>query len=389
MSYNEMYYQKVLDGEAEMEKLDEAIEEARELQRENAHAKSGYDLEKESRKALEKLYERRLYLQYVAARTFHPFSEFGKLCLEKAQEITDEYESEIGLLTTGITKENVERFKGSLTNDLIDDICSGKYRAIGALRYDGDGVYGVGALVYTMETDRLGDEKILRIKWLFVKESFRDRGVATMLLGGLLLKSASLGIENILCEVPIKREWNQAYYKLLSDWHFDFEAGLAPQLYLQMSDVEMLDELLDLAADVKPWKKLPAEKRKALSGKFSENYFDGECSCFLSKGDAVLGALLVHRLPSGTIRMERMEGDQKYGENLFSYMIISAKELWGDDAMVELFAESEEMNDYFDTYYAKHLRTSVILASLQKPYGNTDTSVEEAIRILSERERGE
>ena len=100
MSYNEMYYQRVLDAETEMGELDEAIEEA----------VSALALNAEGRKELEKLYERRLYLQYVAARTFHPFSEFGKLCLNKAKEITDEYESEFGLLTTRITKDNVERF---------------------------------------------------------------------------------------------------------------------------------------------------------------------------------------------------------------------------------------------------------------------------------------
>ncbi len=374
MSYNEMYYQRVLDAETEMGELDEAIEEA----------VSALALDAEGRNELEKLYERRLYLQYVAARTFHPFSELGKLCLNKAKEITDEYESEFGLLTTRITKDNVERFRGSLTVDLMDDIRTGKYQAIGALRYDEDGVSGVGALVYFVDTDRLDDEYIVRVKWLFVKENFRNRGVATSLLGGLLGRCQALETENVLFEVPAKKELIQPYYKLLSDWHFDFEAGLAPQLYLKMKDVEAMDELWDMAADVKPLKKLPTDKLNSLSGKFADDYYDGELSCYIAKGDTILGALLVRRLPSGMIRMERLVGDSKYVENLLSFMLISAKDICDDDTIVELFAESEELNDYFDAYYTTHLRTLVMLASLQKPYGISDTSVVEAVEILAE-----
>ena len=374
MSYNEMYYQRVLDAETEMGELDEAIEEA----------VSALALDAEGRNELEKLYERRLYLQYVAARTFHPFSEFGKLCLNKAKEITDEYESEFGLLTTRITKDNVERFRGSLTFDLMDDTRTGKYQAIGALRYDEDGVSGVGALVYFVDTDRLDDEYIVRVKWLFVKENFRNRGVATSLLGGLLGRCQALETENVLFEVPAKKELIQPYYKLLSDWHFDFEAGLAPQLYLKMKDVEVIDELWDMAADVKPLKKLPTDKLNSLSGKFADDYYDGELSCYIAKGDTILGALLVHRLPSGMIRMERLVGDSKYVENLVSFMLISAKDICADDTIVELFAESEELNDYFDVCCTTHLRTLVMLASLQKPYGISDTSVVEAVEILAE-----
>jgi hypothetical protein len=373
MTYNDIYYQKLLDSEAEMGEVDKAIEDAM----------GELALNEDGRKDLEKLYERRIYLQYIAARTFHPFSEFGKLCLRRAQEIADEYENEFGLLTTRITKDNLDRFKGSLTLDLMDDISTGKCQAIGALRYDEDGISGVGALVYMVDTDRLDDEYILIVKWLFVKEGFRNRGVGTSLLGGLLGKSLVLENNNVLFEIPAKQDLIQPYYKLLSDWHFDFEAGLAPQLFLKMSDVEILDELLDLAGNVKPLKKLSSDRREALSGRFPTEYFDEELSCFIAKGDDVLGVLLVHRLPSGKIRMERMVGDPKFGENLFSYMIISAKEICGDDTMVELFAQSQEMGDYFDVYYSTHLRTLVMLASLQKPYGISDTKVEDAIGVLS------
>ena len=58
--------------------------------------------------------------------------------------------------------------------------------------------------------------------------------------------------------------------------------------------------------------KLPSDRREALSGRFPRDYFDEELSCYIAEGDAVLGVLLVHRLPSGKIRVERMEGDQKF-----------------------------------------------------------------------------
>ena len=64
-----------------------------------------------------------------------------------------------------------------------------------------------------VDTDRLDDEYILFVKWLFVKESFRNRGVATSLLGGLLGKSQVLRDNNVLFEIPANKELIQPYYK--------------------------------------------------------------------------------------------------------------------------------------------------------------------------------
>ncbi len=397
MLVDEIYYEELLDSEGEIGKLDEAFAEGLELQREKMMS-DAYDPNTDGRKDLEELFERRLYLQFAAAKTFHPFSEFGGYCLEHAQELIDEYESEVGPVNTRITKSNIDRFKGSLTEDLMDDIKSGKCQAIGALRYDGDGISGVGALVYEMDTDRLGEEYILRIRWIFVKEAFRKRGVATSLLGSILCKSRALGTENILFESSTDHKWNQAYYNLLSGWHFDLEVGLSPRLYLRLSDVEVMDEMLEFATPIRPLMNLSMDQRKEmfeevagsdeqLFGLFSrqipDDYFDGELSGILEKDKKVYGMILAHRMPSGMIRMEYCGGEQNFGAGLFSYMIITAKEICDKDTIIELVPQSEEMNDFFDTYFSEHLRLSVVMASLQKPYGTSDTGVADAVTILN------
>lgn len=397
MAINDLNYYSLAESETEMVELDNEIREKLELHRDKMENAYKYDPNIDGRKALESLYERRINLAYRIAKTFHPFSQFGRMCLGRAQEITDEYEREVGILTTRITKENISSFRGSLTADMAEDITTGKYQAIGALRYNEDGVYGVGALVYMMDMDRLDDEYILRIKWLFVKEAFRERGIATALLGGLLWKSLVLETENILFEAPVNPEWNQVYYDILTDWHFDFEVGFSPQLYLRLDDVEIDNEINKLAAQASPLKKLPEANRKKasdmiaekddsfyllLNRKLPDGYIDEELSCFHIDGGEFKGALMVHTLPSGTVRIEYLSGEPKSCMILLSYMIKRAKEICEGDTLLELVSEYPETDDYFDSCFEHQIRMSVIMAALTPAYGNEDMELEDIEAIL-------
>ena len=397
MSVNEVFYRRLIDSETEMEELEEKLDEGLTLIEVEKASGKPYDPNTDGRKILEPLYERRLYLQYNGAKTFHPYSEFGRLCLQKAQSIIDDYESQIGILNTRITSNNVDRFIGALTEDLIDDICTGRYQAIGALRYDGDGVCGVGALVYKVDTDLLGEEYILRIKWLFVKEPFRRRGVATSLLGGILWKNRALENENVMVEVPIDKEWYGAYYNMLSDWHFDMEEGYSPQLYLRVSDIQIHDDFAKMAANATPLKKLEKSQRKKafdmmsekddrliplLNRKLPSDYFDDELSCFCVKNNELTGMLLVHRLPSQTVRVEYMGEDPTANWALLSHMLVMAKKRCAPDAVLEFGVETEEVGDYFDEYFDDHLRIPMAIADLQKPRTGQDISPEDAAWFL-------
>ena len=398
MSINEYFYKRLIDSDEEMTRLESRIAKGMKLHMEMKAGDTPYDPNTDGRELLEDLYERRLYLQYMGARTFHPYSEFGSLCLERAQLILDGYEKEIGILNTRITKNNIECFIGSLTDDLIDDISTGRYQAIGALRYDGQAVAGVGALVYLVDRDLLGDEYILRIKWLFVKEQFRRRGVATSLLGGILWKNKILENENVLVEVPVDKEWYGAYYNMLSDWHFDMEEGYSPQLYLRVSDLNYGDVIEKMAALASPLKKLVADNRKKafdtlgkkddrlyklLSRNIPDDYFDEELSGFCIKDGKFLGMILVHRLPSWTIRVEYMGGDYKTCQVLLSHTICMAKKLCSPDTVLEFTVESEEIGVYFDKYFDDHLRTPMVMADLQRPTRGENIGPEDAMWFLS------
>ena len=398
MSLNDVFYRRLIDSETEIEELDAKIDDGMELHWQKKESGDSYDPNTDGRQILEQLYERRLYLQYNGAKTFHPYSEFGRLCLMRAQTMIDEYEKEIGVLNTRITENNVDRFIGVLTEDLIDDICSGRYQAIGALRFDGNGVSGVGALVYMVDTDRLGDEYILRIKWLFVKEKFRRHGVATTLLGGILWKNRALQNENVLVEVPIDKEWYGAYYNMLCDWHFDMEAGYSPQLYLRVSDLKLNEDIEKMAGRVTPLKKMEASIRKKvfdilgkkddrvytlLHRKLPADYFDEMLSGIYIKDGKPAGVLLVHRLPSQMVRVEYMGGDYQANWTLLSHMLKMAKKHCASFAVLEFSVEKEEVGDYFDEYFDEHLRIPMVMADLQKPERGQDIGPEDAAWFLS------
>ena len=398
MSINEDFYKRLIDSDEEMTRLESRIARGMKLHMEMKAGDTPYDPNTDGRELLEDLYERRLYLQYMGARTFHPYSEFGSLCLERAQLIIDGYEKEIGILNTRITKNNIECFTGSLTEDLIDDISTGRYQAIGALRYDGQAVVGVGALVYLVDRDLLGDEYILRIKWLFVKEQFRRRGVATSLLGGILWKNKILENENVLVEVPIDKEWYDAYYNMLSDWHFNIESGYSPWLYLRVSKLKPVDIVKKMASFAKPLKELTGANRKktfdALSRKddrlytllhrnIPNDYFDEDLSGICVKNGKLLGLILVHRLPSRIARVEYMGGDEKASQVLLSHMICKAKERYVFGTVLEFTVESEEIGEYFDKYFDDHLRTPMMMADLQRPTRGENIGPEDAMWFLS------
>ena len=398
MSINENFYKRLIDSDEEMTRLESRIAKGMKLHMEMKAGDTPYDPNTDGRELLEDLYERRLYLQYMGARTFHPYSEFGRLCLERAQLLIDDYEKEIGILNTRITKNNVDRFIGVLTEDLIDDISTGRYQAIGALRYDGDGVAGVGALVYTVDTDLLGDEYILRIKWIFVREAFRRRGVATTLFGAILWKNRLLENENVLVEVPVDQKWYASYYNMLCDWHFDMEEGYSPQLYLRVSDIKPDDNLKKMATFATSLSGAKASDRKAAIDSLSrdddrlfkllkrdipKDYFDEKMSgiCML-KGE-IIGLLLVHRLQSETVRVEYLGGDNKACMALLSNMICVAKKVCSPNAVLEFTVETEEIGNYFDRLFDKHLRIPMAMADLQKPKRGENIEPEDALWFLS------
>ncbi|MBO6214021.1 MAG: hypothetical protein J6N76_00630 [Lachnospiraceae bacterium] len=398
MSINEYSYKRLIDSDEEMTRLESRIAKGMKLHIEMKAGDTPYDPNTDGRELLEDLYERRLYLQYMGARTFHPYSEFGSLCLERAQLILDGYEKEIGILNTRITKNNIGCFVGSLTEDLIDDISTGRYQAIGALRYDGQAVAGVGSLVYLVDRDLLGDEYILRIKWLFVKEQFRRRGVATSLLGGILWKNKILENENVLVEVPIDKEWYGAYYNMLSDWHFNIESGYSPWLYLSVSKLKTVDIVKKMASFAKPLKELIGADRKktfdALSREddrlytllhrnIPNDYFDEYMSGICVKNGKLLGLILVHRLPSRIVRVEYMGGNEKASQVLLSHTICMAKKQCSLDTVLEFNVESEEIGEYFDKYFDDHLRTPMVMADLQRPTRGENIGPEDAMWFLS------
>ncbi len=141
---------------------------------------------------------------------------------------------------------------------------------------------------------------MLRIEWLYTATEFREEGIATHLLGNLIGKWADLGIEYITCDFPSEDRWSQAFFNILTDWHFVLEAGIDPEFLIKASkdnDSRFADSR---ARDVKPLSSLSGSEYKETLDLFAgsdvrlrqllekrpiQGYFDPELSAvYLNSG---------------------------------------------------------------------------------------------------------
>ncbi len=125
---------------------------------------------------------------------FHPLSTYGSVMLKRARNLRKDFEKVCGPFTVNIDAESIEYFSSVLSDDIAEDVAAGKLNAIGAMRSGEDGVYGVGALAYYLENDPDGSDIIVRIKWLYVAEEYRERQIASSLLLELLLLAKEHGV---------------------------------------------------------------------------------------------------------------------------------------------------------------------------------------------------
>ena len=229
MAQNDLYFRKVTDRAYSIDMIEDVLEEI-------LGEIEGKELrEFEIREKLEGIYLAKIGLMLQASRLFHPMSEFGRSALKKAMDAQNEYEDRVGALVTGVTDDSIRKYKPLLTDDIMEDIMVGKTQAMAALRYRDGAVYAAGILAYSVDTDLLQENVVIRIEWLYIAEEFRGEGIADMLLGNLISRCVDLGIENITFDFPEESEYAQAYYNLLSDWHFSFTTGLSPEFVTEVA----------------------------------------------------------------------------------------------------------------------------------------------------------
>ncbi|WP_034444064.1 GNAT family N-acetyltransferase [Butyrivibrio sp. AE2032] len=394
MNLNYIYINELADRAEELDEVEEAIEQ---LKKETEGQKLR---EFELRDKFEELYLKKISIQYRVARIFHPWSEMGKQALKAASDCEKEYEQLVGVLTSRITDSAIRKYMPLFSQDIAEDIMVGKVHAIGAVRFNEKSVYAVGALAYSIGLDRLSEDQVLNIEWLYVASDYRHQGVATILLGNILERCMEQDIKYITFDFPEEDEYSQAFYNMFSDWHFEFESGLSPEFVVKVSKDEEKRAVANLAEGVhsiegmeredlerivKKLTETDGELKEILCGKRPFSYYDQKLSCYtMDKGNGAL--LLVHRMPSGLVKTEYLgwtKGGAPSIKGLISHLAVSARKAYGDDTLIMVPVESIEQGEALDKFFPNQLRRALIEARLSDPMPTEDIDCETGILIAT------
>ena len=356
----------------------------------------------ELRDRLEKPYLKRISLLYQTARLFHPLSGFGRLALENALAFEENYQEEVGVLTSRVTDDSIRKYKPLLSDDVMEDIMVGRLQAIGALRYRDKNLYAAGVLAYRIDTDRLSEGQVLRIEWLYTATGFREEGIATHLLGNIIGKCADLNIDYITFDFPSENEWSQAFFNIFTDWHFTLDSGLDPEFLIKVSKDNESRFVDSHAREVKPLSSVSEPEYKEILDLFANNdirlkqllkripaqgYFDPKLSAVYLNKKNNGGLLLAHRMPGGLVRTEYLGWTEAGGyalKALVSYLAVSAREIYGEGTLVSVPVESDEFGEYLGRSFENLLTKHITEASLSLPASDENAELEDAYTILAE-----
>ena len=396
MSLNELYYEEFIRRTDELEAVEKEIEDKKK-------EAEGKDLgEFELRKLLEEPYLKLIGAQIRAARLFHPLSDMGKIALSAAAETEKTYEEQVGALIASVAEDSISRYQPLLSDDIMEDLLVNKMKAIGALRYQGGAVYAAGILAYGVEPDRVSDSLVLRIHWLYVATEFRGQGIADMLLANIISEGLAAGIDYFTFDFQDEKPETQVFYNLLSDWHFSFTAGLAPEFMTSLKAKDTSKIVTNLAKDSISLEALSEEEKaaafqklsdadpvmqKVLSRRVPPNYYDEKLSCICLRKGSKGGVLLAHKMPSALIRTEYLgwtEGGGYAVRSLVSRLAVMAQKVYGENALFSLPVETEELGAFLDDNFPEHIRMPMIEAALTEPLPDENIDFETAALILAD-----
>ena len=338
-----------------LKELDEAIEGLTAVYNSAVH----------DREPLEGVFVTKIDILLGMARRFHPLSEYGRETLDKAVACRMDFEELAGPLLTRITTDNLDRFGSVLSPDLMEDIAVGKHQALGALRSSGRDVHAAGAIVFDIERAGLDDEEILRVKWLYVADEWRERGVANFLIGEMVHFMAEQGSPAMTVDLYVDDN-TELYGDLFSEWHFLFAGSVSPELAFALNDISersafekyedkatSLLELQDKEEDVLV-REFLAERdyRGYLSGEdLPGDYIETELSCFSGSRARPDGLMLAHRYPSGRISIEynaSSSEEEDRTEEMLGALTLTAMYKYDrttEVVMNERFIEDDELLD--------------------------------------------
>ena len=337
------------------------------------------------RDSLEGPYTMKLDLLYYLARSFHPWTSYGRDCLKQAAALREEFESICGPLVTRVELSNLKIFRAVLSRDLLEDVANGRSHAIGALRGGEEGLSAAGALAYDLDRHPLDGSIVLRVKWLYVDEDFRGRGIGNALIGELMTQTAELtGVSGMTVDIPALMEDAERLSWLFDGWRFSFATGVSPEMRLCLGDIPGTEQVEKAGAKAEPLSGAGAEQAVLLKRFFArtghtgylasdslpQGYIDSSLSCYIGDPLQPEGVLLAHRCPSGKLRVEACEcwmDQDKNAEALICHFIAAARAGYAPDTLVELELPSEEVGEAMDRLFPQQRGELLMEGILKRP----------------------
>ena len=354
------------------------------------------------RAELEPAYAGAIATLYHIAMIFHPLSEYGSSLLQRARDLRLDFEEFCGPFTVSITEENMKFFNSVLSPDTAEDVKVGKLNALGAMRSGKKGVYGAGALAYCLEKDATGKEMILRIKWLYVDEDFRERDIAGSLLSELMYLAKKYGAAAISIDVSISSEWSEVLCFWLDKWHFQFTTGVAPENVFDIPG-GLSPDVIEKMPQTGSYEKVKEKDfvniytrylRKngydgyLLRDDLPKGYIDRKASCYFGDSVAPKAMILSHVLPSGLRRVEYMDARENerrvVRQKLLYAFFYSVAYINKKNQRVLMEVNEPDMYPFFDRALTNPEGDMIYEGLLLPPDSTEDVTEEDVQEFLNE-----
>ncbi len=355
-----------------------------------------YEKDPSSRAMIETAYSFKINVLADMAKLVMPLTSYGKDRLKEIKKCGREYESFVSPLITRITPNNIDSFSKVLTEDLLEDVKTGRLSAIGAVRDLDEEMYGAGAVVYTVDKSPFDNENVGRILWLYVHEQFREQGVGDHMLGELIARMLDQGIEYITINGPtgddITQDRLRAY--LMSSWTFELETTINPDGIMRVGDIKNVSRLKDMTKGVRLISDLKdgleanvvknALKRLGRPGYLSNellssDYIDPDLSFYIGTETTISALLLAHRTPSGRIRVEYLKADMdsdEYKKKLLSAFFKNAAIHAFDDTLLYIPLDSEEIMIFIEEICPIQMAQYMLEGLLAPPISGSDVDID-------------
>lgn len=260
------------------------------------------------------------------------------------------------MLITAISEKNVSAFRHLISPEVRTLLFSEGVFALGAICEEKGEKLAAGVLIFSVDEGESGDEILMAavIRWLFVSEEMRQKGVADRLMAELIHAVGLGGVEHIICDLPVPEEYD-ALCGYLESLGFEFSLAELPVLDTTLEALLSLPALQKaplsdaceplLAIDSARFARLINKIRKlpAVSERLSvkKEYYDGSISCVCSDDK---GAMLLTSDPELGLELLYMgafdQAQRRMGE-MAAFSVNAARGKYSPDTPLRISCRTE------------------------------------------------